>query len=441
MPRARHDPLARTLGLLDTAALVVGSIVGAGIFATAGDVAAALPHPGWMLAAWIVGGLLSIAGALVNAEMAASLPHAGGDYVYLSEAYHPCVGFLAGWGSFFAIYAGTVATLAVGLTEYLAVFVPAAGHGPWVALAAVLVSSWLNYRGTLVGARVQTIVTVLKVAAIGAFVVAAPLLGAGNVSLRGLAAGDATAIGPSAFALALIPILFAYLGWNAPVFVASEIRDPDRTLPRAIFAGTLVCIVLYVATNLVYLSAVPVDEMAGQVRVAEMAARRLFGPLGATLVSLLVVLSIAGCLHATVLVGPRIVYAMALDGLFARRLARVHQHRATPHVAIAVQAIVACLLIVGWGTFTRLLTYTTFAIVVFATLDALAIYLLRWRLPDLRRPYRAWGYPWVPAVYVATNLWLVVATLLARPVEAVGVLVIVATGLPVYILYARGHAT
>lgn len=455
------DRLVPELGLLDATMVVAGSVIGVGIFTTTGLVAAALPHPGLLLAAWLVGGLVSLAGALTNAEMGSALPRAGGDYVYLREAFHPLVGFVAGWLTFFVVFCGTVGTLAAGLAEYLGAFVPmidAGGASPFVlgpgqavALAAVWTCTGLSCWGVRESARVQNVVSLTKIGAILAIAVAGPLVGTGSWQHLGTpAAATSTPGAPglvTAGALALVPILYAYLGWNAPVYVASELRDPTRTLPRALLLGTLLVTALYLVLNAVYLYAVPVEAMfttsaggrrEGVVRVADVAARALFGPAGGTIASALVLVSVVGCLNATVLVGARVVYAMALDRTLPLWLASVHPARGTPHAALLAQAAVASVLLVT-GTFDEILTFTTFAVITLMVLDGLALFRLR-RVLARPAPYRVWGYPWTSALYVAASLGLWLNTLVARPVESAVGLAIAATAVPVYLLgHRRGR--
>lgn len=455
--RPLDDRLSRELGPFDATMIVAGSVIGIGIFTTTGLVAAALPHPALLLLAWLVGGLISLAGALTNAEMGASLPHAGGDYVYLREAFHPLAGFFAGWLTFLVVFCGTVGTLAAGFAEYLAVFVPSLDPArTWLALGpvrfgpgtlAALIALWactsISWLGVREGARFQDWMSVVKIAAIALLCALGPLLGKGDWSRLVAVAGPATPLAATplalagAFGTALVPILFAYLGWNAPVFVASELRDPGRTLPRALFRGTLIVIALYLVLNAVYLYALPIDAMfayddgarVGIVRIAERAAHGLFGGLGGGLISAVVLVSILGCLNATVLVGARVVYAMALDRTVPTALASVHATRRTPDLALFVQASVASVLLVT-GSFTQILTYTTFAVITLMMLDGVALFRLR-RL-GLERPYSAWGYPVVPALYVLASFGLWLNTLVAYPAESFLGLAIAATALPAW---------
>lgn len=436
--RHPRDRLRRGLSLFDATMLCVSSVIGVGIFLTPGTVADLLPHPGIFLAAWLLGGMLSLAGALANAELGAMYPHAGGDYVYLREAYHPLAGFLVGWLSFFVIYAGTVATLAVGFAEGLERFVALGPAGKISAAVLITIgTSWINYVGVRSGARFNNVTAAIKVVALVGVAVLGPLLGAGavtNLSPLFRGAGDTPLAG---LGLALSPILFSYLGWNASVYVASEICDPGRNVPRSLFAGLMVCTAIYLLINAVYLYAVPIAELRGEVRVGEVAARALFGEIGGTVTALLVLASVVGCLNATILVGPRIAYAMALDGQFFRGVDLVHDNYRTPHVAIIAQAVTAIGLIVVLQSFPSVLDYTTFAIVLATMADTTALYTLRWRQPHRRRPYRAWGYPAVPALYFLANGAIALAMMRGRPFECAYALAVAATGLPFYWLFLR----
>jgi APA family basic amino acid/polyamine antiporter len=437
---SRHprDRLRRELNLLDATMLVVSSVIGVGIFLTPGKVADSLPAPGLILAAWIVGALLSLIGALANAELSAMYPHAGGDYVYLREAYHPMAGFLTGWISFFVIYAGTVATLAAGFAEGLAYFVPLGTDGKVaVAVLITIATSWINYLGVRTGARVNNVTGAIKIAALIALVLVGPLLGGGSIEHLTPLLPHTDGVTLMDFGRALSPVLFSYLGWNATVYVASEVHDPGRTLPRSLFIGLATCAVIYLVVNLAYLYALPVEEMRGNNRVGEAAARVFFGTAGGAIGAALILASIVSCLNATILVGPRIAYAMAIDGLFFGGVDRVHARYQTPHIAIAVQGVTAALLVIALQNFPSVLDYTTFAIVLATIADTTALYALRRQQPARPRPYRAWGYPWVPALYIVTNCLIAWSMLTGSPLECAAALAVTATGLPFYAWFVR----
>ncbi|HYB99536.1 MAG TPA: amino acid permease [Candidatus Limnocylindrales bacterium] len=439
--RHPRDRLQRQLTLSDATLLVVSSVIGVGIFLTPGAVADALPHPAAFLLAWLVGGLLSLSGALANAELGAMYPHAGGNYVYLREAWHPAAGFVAGWLSFFVIYAGTIATLAVGFAEGMANFVVLDETGRTaVAVAMTAAASAVNYRGVRLGATVNNVTAVAKIAALLALAVVGPALGGGDADNLALVPPGDARVSLASFGLALSPVLFSYLGWNASVFVASEIRTPARNVPRSLFLGLGICIGIYLLVNVAYLYALPIEQMRGLVRSGEAAARVLFGEAGAAMTSALILASILSCLNATILVGPRIVYAMALDGLLPSAMSRVHPRYATPHVAVLAQAITAIVLIVLLRRFPSVLDYTTFAIVLATMADTAALYALRRKQPHHARPYRAWGYPVLPALYLLANAAVAGVMLWGRPLECLSALAVASTAVPAYLLMRRRSA-
>jgi APA family basic amino acid/polyamine antiporter len=427
----------RDLRLRDATLLVVSGTIGSGIFLTPAVIAGQLPDPRWILAAWALGGLLSLAGALANAELGAMFPHAGGDYVYLREAFHPLAGFAVGWLSFFVIYAGTIATVAAGFADALAAFVPMSeGERLAVAIGLTLFVSWINYLGVRWGAFANNLTGVLKVVGLVVFALAAPFAAGGDVSH--LFAGEAATVSPwAALGVVLTPVLFSYLGWNSSIYVASEIRDPRRNVPRSLFLGLGICTGVYLLVNLAYLYALPMEALRSEPNTGEAAARVLFGAPGAVVVGLFALASIFGTLNATVLVGPRIAYAMAIDGLFFRGVDRAHAGFRTPVAAIVAQAVVVVGILLTLGTFERALGYTTFAILLATIADVAALYRLRWARPEADRPYRAWGYPWVPAVYILANAGVAAALLVAQPLECGIGLAIALTALPFYAWFAR----
>lgn len=433
--------LPRVLSLRDATMLVVSSVIGVGIFLTPGGVAKLLPQPGWFCAAWVVGGILALAGALANAELGAMFPRAGGNYVYLRAAYHPMAGFLVGWLSFFAIFAGTVATLALGFTISLSSFVTL---GPTskivVAIAVIWVATIVNAYATKAGAGLNTVTGYLKVAALIVIVFIGPIIGHARASHDPFfSTGTATFSG---FGVALSPVLFSYLGWNASVYVAGEIANPGKNLPRSLFIGLGICTVFYLLVNGTYIYALGMEALSNTDQgppVGFQTGRVLFGPSGSDLVAGIMLVSIFGCLNANVLVGPRIAYAMASDGLFFRGAARLSAKSQTPWIAVLVQAVMATVLVLVFDEFPKALNYTTFAIVLATIADTSALYVLRWRDPDRARPYRAAGYPWVPALYILANLAIAFSMVRARPVECLTSLAVLLAGAPVYVLFAAAR--
>ncbi len=436
-----RDELRRELRLRDATLLVVSGVIGSGIFLTPAAIAGQLPHPGAILLVWALGGLLSLAGALANAELGTMFPHAGGDYVYLRKAFHPLAGFLVGWLSFFVIYAGTVATLAAGFAGAFAAFTGVGdGLELWIAVGLVWACSALNLRGVRWGALANNVTAVLKLLGLIAFAVLAPLFGEGRVEHLQPLVGGLGEIDLGAMGLALSPVLFSYLGWNSTIYVASELRNPSRNVPGSLFLGVAICTGVYLLMNAAYLYALPVASLQTAPNAGEAAARALLGEASGRLVGAFVLVSILGTLNATVLVGPRIAYAMALDGLFFRGGDRTHPDYHTPSVAIGAQALTASAILLVLGTFERALDATTFAILLATMADVAALYRLRRTEPDRPRPYRAWGYPWVPALYVLASGFVAGVLLVQRPVESAVGLVLLLAGLPFYALFVRREA-
>jgi APA family basic amino acid/polyamine antiporter len=428
--------------------LTVGSVIGTGIFITSADIARVLPHHGLILLVWVLGGLLTLTGALSYAELGALYPRAGGMYHYLKEAYGTFCGFLYGWASFLIIMSGGIAALAVAFGLYLGSFLPMfSTHsvlfslpiGPWTwsvsgtqvaAVAAILVLTAVNYVGLREGARVQNFLTVLRIGAILAFAGLAFLVEAPeSVSL----ASPLPQIGLlSAIGVGMVAVLWTYDGWYGPTFSAGEMRRPRRTLPFGLVWGTVIIMALYLMINLVYLRTLPLGQMADTPRIAETAASALFGAGGGKLMSLAVLVSTFGCLSATVLYSSRIYLPMARDGVFFRGLAAVHPRFHTPGRSLWAQSGLAMVLALS-GTYEQLYTYVVFAGLLFHVATAGAVIVLRVKRPDLERPYRVFGYPWVPILFILASILLVANTLLESPVESLIGLAFLAAGVPAYL--------
>ena len=438
-PAAEPPQLLRALGWWETTSIAMGIMIGTAIFIVPAEVTRYVGSPTAALAVWTAGGLLSLFGALSFAEMAAMMPQAGGQYVYLREAYGSLVSFLCGWAFFLAAQGGGISVLAVGFAEYLGEFLPLA---PWqqkaAAAASIVVFTVINFRGVKEGGRVQSLLTGIKVAAIAALILM------GFVLVRG-ATGSHAPLPPHAgggfiasFGVAMVGVLWAFEGWNACTFAAGEVKRPQRDLPLALIFGTIAVIVLYLALNLVYYRVLTLAEVAQSKRVGADAAVRIFGRLGAQSVSLLIIISTLGSLNGSILAAPRVYYAMAKDGLFFRWCAAIHPKYHTPHWALIVQCIWAVLLVV-MGTYEQLFTYVIFAAWVFYALAGCAVIILRRKFPELPRPYRVFGYPWVPIAFVLASTWFIVNTLIEKPVESgLGVLM-VGLGVPVYFFW-KGRA-
>ncbi len=449
-PQTRARPaLARGLGLWDTSLLVLGLVVGGGIFLTPSGIAKAVPDANWILGLWIVGGLLAIAGGLVYAEMGAMMPEAGGMYVFFREAFGELPAFLYAWVAFWVILIGSDAAVAIGFAQYFSVFFPSlssthvvAAAGPFsinaaqlVAVGLTLVLSATHYVGVREGARIQGVFTsmillALLWIAVGGAVAARPVPAAA-------APGPAAALTFAGFGTALVAIFWTYYGWNEIVAVAGEVANPRRNLPLALILGTGLVTFLYVAVNAVFLKAIPPAEMAGVGEPAALAATRLFGAGAAYLIALAVTAAAAGCASAGIAPGPRIVFALAEDGLFPKAFARVHPRFKTPSFGIVVQAVWMSLLCLS-GRYEQLYTYATFFVILAYAATGIALFVLRRRRPELPRPYRCWGYPFVPFVFVASTVVLAVNTVRDQPKETLAGVGILLVGLPVYFRMRRG---
>jgi APA family basic amino acid/polyamine antiporter len=434
--------------------LVIGSVVGSGIFLTTGGMAALIPSPTLLLAAWVLGGVLSIAGGLTYAEMGAMFPRSGGVYVFLRQAYGGLPAFLYGWASLLVIISGSMAAVAVGFAEYLSYFAPVLSTShvlvaldlPWgrfsisagqlVAAASLGVLGAVNYVGVRTGNMVNVVLTAAKVAGLLAIPIMVLIAGRADPSFTPIVSPDV--VRPLAsFGIAMIAVLWTYESWYYVTFAAGEIKDPQRNVPRALLIGISALIAIYVLVNIGYLYALTIDEMKGVTRIAEKTATVLMGPPGAAFIALTVVISTFGCNAAGMLGGSRVLFAMARDGVFLTAASRVHPVYRTPHVAVVVLTVWSMILALS-GSYEQLFTYVMFASILFSVAAGAALFVLRRTQPDRLRPYRAWGYPVVPAIFVLGSAAFVLNTLLERPVESVTGLGLVALGVPVYWYSSRG---
>lgn len=462
MPTLSHAPslrLERRLGPIDAAAIVISNVIGVGIFTSPGIIAQIVAHPVGMLAVWIAGGLLAFAGAMAYAELAALRPRSGGEYVYLREAYGPLAGFLTGWTSFIAGFAGAIAASAIGAADYLGRFIPIAGDAtPLVTAPLGIVTITVSPRALVALAAIAGL-AVIHVRGLGPGRLVQNTLAAGKVGVLlifvglGLALGRGTWSQPPStqpvvianWLIAMVVVMFSYSGWNAAAYVAEEVRDPGRNVPRALALGTGVVIVLYLAINALYLYALPVAEMAsltqqGRIAIASTVAQRLFGSGVADLLSGVVVLILLGSLSAMTIAGPRVYFAMAQDGAFFPAAARVHPRYHTPAIAIVAQAAWSGVLVLS-GSFDQLLNYTGFAVVLFAGIAVSVVFVLRWRNPGEPRPFRAWGYPIAPALFTLASLAIVVNAIWQAPGQSGLGLLLMAAGVPLFMWLqrSRGH--
>jgi APA family basic amino acid/polyamine antiporter len=445
------DTLVRKLGLFDSTMMMVGIVIGSGIFLTTGIMAKSLPSVSLLLLAWLFGGLLTLNGALIYAELGAAMPEAGGQYVYLREAYGPLAGFLYGWTTFLVYLCGSIAGLAVAFAEYFGYFFPflstktyliSTGNfslsiGQVVAVVMILLLSGINYIGVAFGKYIQNIFTVIKIGTILVFIVLGFTISSGtpidfsvnpmNSSLSQLLIG---------FGIVMVAVFWTFDGWNNVNFIAGEIKNPKKNLPLALIVGTLLISTLYLLVNIIYFKALPVNEMAGTVTIAESSSSVLFGQTTTGFLSAAILISVFGALNGTIFVGSRVYYAMAKDKLFFEKVATVHPRFRTPSFAIIIQAVWASVLALT-GKFEQLFTYVIFVAIIFWIGAAASVYTLRKKYPNLSRPYKTWGYPITPAIFILVSLFILITTLFESPVESLTGLSFIVVGIPMFYYWRK----
>jgi APA family basic amino acid/polyamine antiporter len=423
---------ARPIGFVRATAMVVGTIIGTGIFVQPSEIGRHVPDVTGMLLVWLLAGVLTFFGALVCAELASAFPWTGGVYVYLKEAWSPALAFLWGWAMLWVMHSGIVAAIAVVAARYVGHFVPLGDIGiRLVAIAAIVLLTAVNYFGVRQGSAVQTFLTIVKVLAILGILAAVAVLAPEGAS----SAGGAAPYGVREVALALAAGLFAFGGWHMVTFAAGETREPERTIPRALVVGTLVVTLCYVGLNAAYVHVLPLEQVVRSERVAADVATALVGPRGAAAISALVIVSAVGALGGIILAGPRVYFAMARDGLFFRAIGAVHPRFHTPHRALIVQAVWSSIL-VATGTYRQLFTRVIYTEWIFFALLAAGLFVLR-RRAGYAPSYRSFGYPYAPLAFIAAALAIVAIQVATEPVESGTGLLLVAAGLPVYFLWTR----
>jgi APA family basic amino acid/polyamine antiporter len=450
---ASDRTLERRLGPFDGAALIVSNVIGGGILFTPPQIAAAVPAALPFLSTWAAGGLLAFAGAMAYAELAALRPRAGGEYVYLREALGPLAAFLSGWTSFVAGFSGAIATSAVVLASYLGRFIPAAGNNTAfislpivpglltitispqtiIALAAIFGMAWIHLRGVGPGRLVGNILATLKISALLLFIALGFAIGQGSTAH--LTQGGAAT--PKGWLLALIPVMFTYSGWNAASYVAEEIRTPGRNVPRALALGTGAVIILYLLLNALYLYVVPVDQLAAvKGSMLDLIADRLLGQTAGNIMAVVSIVSLLASISAMTFAGPRVYFAMGRDGVFFSKAAAVHPRYRTPAVSILAQAVWSAALVLTAGA-DALVNYTGFAIVLFSGIAVASLFILRAREPQADRPFRAWGYPVAPAVYVVASAAILMNAIYGQPETTRNGALVILAGVPLFMVFRR----
>lgn len=438
--------LLRSLSLRDAMAIVVGSMIGTGIFLKTAVMTQALGSVVYVTLAWVTAGVLSLFGALTYAELGSLFPHSGGGYTYIREAYGRPVGFLAGWISFWIMYPGSIAAYAVASSTFLAGLIPTIGGNgsAFISVAFIVLFSLLNSLTVAVGGVIQSLLTTIKVVLI-------LLLGVGLFFFTSepqlfLSSTSSAGLSPSwgAFGMATLSALWAFDGWEAIARIAGEVNDPQRTLPKALIFGTLAVLALYLILNLSYFWTLPLHEIVTAnstsfpegTPVATRAALRAFGPSVARALSALLVISAIGALNGCILTSARIPFAMANDGLFFKPLATLHKKRRVPILAIWMQCLISSLLALS-GTFDQLTNYVIFSGWIFYGLTGGALFIFRYKLENTKRSFKVPLYPWVPGLFVLSSLLLVLNTILESPHESLIGLLMISLGLPFYLVLYR----
>ncbi len=447
--------LRRDLGLWGAAAIVVGTVIGSGVFVVPKRAVLATGSPDWVTLVWIVGGLLSLAGALTYAELSSMMPEAGGEYVYLREAYGPFFAFVYGWTQFWVAKSGSIATLASGFLIYLSNFVPILEQtfatipiplgpngtplelklGQLAAMCVILFLAGVNYFGVKAGGQLQIVVTIAKVGLLIGIIMI------GLCSSQGAVSNFTTSVmpnpgGASGFFVALVAILWAYDGWNNVSMVSSEIKNPQKNLPLALIYGTLGVMVIYLLANTAYFYVLSSAEVAASDRVPAQMMRKLFGQTGANWVSVAAMISIFSALNGSILAGGRVPYAMAKDGLFFKKIAEVHPTHRSPAQSMLWLSVWSSILVFS-GQYDQLAATVIFASWILYAMTAARVIVLRHKRPDLERPYKTLGYPYVPILFVLASAILIFFTLKDQPRESILGLALIASGIPFYWYWSR----
>ncbi len=433
--------LKRKLGLFPAANIVVANIIGAGIFTTSGLLMAELKSPLLMLLLWIAGGCIALCGAISYSELGVAMPASGGEYIFLSRLYHPLIGFLSGWVSLTVGFSAPIAASAIGFSEYFSRAIPLFDSflsQKLLSIAVIILFTAIHFRGVEFGSKVQNYLTILKVALIVGLITAGFLAGDGEMgNLSGGSALDADFGGWKTIGLSLMWIMFAYSGWNASTYIGSEIKNPSRNLPGSLIIGTGLVIVLYLGLNILFVYAIPPAEMEGVISVGGLAMNNLFGPSADVVFSLLISFALFSSLSAFIIIGPRVYYSMAEDGLLFKSVARIHPRFGVPSTAILLQSVIAIILTLS-GTFEQILTYMGFSLGIFPLLSVIGVIKIRMAgISKLRLP----GYPFVQLLFVAVGVFILVLALLERPLESSIAIITVLAGIPVYFLFRRNNRT
>ena len=440
-----RNGLKRTLGLFPATNIVVANIIGAGIFTTSGLLMADLGSPSLLIILWAVGGIIAICGALSYGELGANMPEAGGEYMFISKMFHPSLGFLSGWISFFAGFSAAISASALGSAEYLIRGLPQLGFlaehsnlinqsvlSKIIAVTIVLIFTLIHSRGIRSGTKVQNVLTVIKVAILVILIVAG--LGSGMGDMSHFGQGPSITEGKAGWkiiGLSVMWIMYAYSGWNASTYIGSEIKKPGRNLPVSLLTGTGIVILLFILVNIVYIYAIPPEEMEGVISVVGLSMGKLFGRNAGIISSLVISFALLSSLSAYIIIGPRVYYAMAKDRLFFRYVSKIHPKFNVPSRAIYLQSVVSIIIIIT-GTFDQIITYLGFSLGIFPILVIAGSFKLR---SQKKMIIKTPGFPVPQLIYMLSGTAILILSYLERPVESSIALITVAAGIPAYIIF------
>jgi APA family basic amino acid/polyamine antiporter len=429
--------LAKELTLYGLIMVAIGSCIGSGIFVTPSQIAELIPSPLLILAVWAIGGLITLTGALTFGELGSMFPQAGGIYVFLREGYGGWLGFLYGWAYLIVITSGSIAVLALAFSHYLSFLIPM--NDSWKVITgviAIIIVTTLNVLRAKFGEIFSNIFTGLKLLGILIIILAGFLYGNRELSFNEITFPTAGNSGLAGFGVALTGVLFSYGGWQHASFLAGETKNPSRNVPIAMITGALIVIMIYLLVNVSYMLLLPVSIIKGSGQIAAEAVTTIL-PSGGMIVATIIAISTFGTMGIYTLSTPRIYYAMAEDGLFFKSLAKVHPVYKTPVNSIIAQSVWAIILLLFWGTFEDLITYTVSVEWIFFTLAAAGIFIFRKRLKDVKRPYKTFGYPVTPLIFICINIWFVINIMIQKPLHMTLGIGFLLLGVPVYIFFKR----
>jgi APA family basic amino acid/polyamine antiporter len=435
--------MKRSLGIITATAIVVANMIGTGIFTTTGIMASHVPSPVWILVCWVLGGMIALGGALCYSELATRMPVVGGEYVYLKTLFHPALGFLTGWTSFFVGFSAPIALAAFGFSEYLFkgfpnilndTQYPAILVKKLLAIGIIMLFTAIHYTGYRLGAAVQNGLTAVKIVSILGLAVAGSMVGAGSFAhITAPAQEPFNLIG---FGTAMIMVMFAFSGWNASTYIAGELRNPRKTLPFSLSIGTIIVIALYLVINVFIFYAAPFREITGSITVVEVASVNAFGPWAARLVSAIISMALLSSLSAYLIIGPRVYQAMALDRMFFPFAARVHPRFDVPSRSVLLQGVVAMAMVLI-GSFEQILIYVGFSLGIFPWLAVAGLFIARKRKIGEATAVKTWGFPYVPIFFLSAGLLMMIATFIRKPWESLVAIGTITLGIPFYYLWVK----